>query len=66
MNSTICSTATLIGIHVVVGGWKSHVFAIQNPKAAIILCGKIHVSRFKAIHIVAFLCSRFIIGASSN
>ncbi len=25
----------LIGIHVVVGGWKSHVFAIQNTKAAI-------------------------------
>ncbi len=36
MNSTICSAATLIGIHVVVGGWKSHVFAIQNTKAAII------------------------------
>ncbi len=36
MNSTSCSTATLIGIHVVVGGWKSHVFAIQNTKAAII------------------------------
>ncbi len=35
MNSTICLTATLIGIHVVVGGWKSHVFAIQNMKAAI-------------------------------
>ncbi len=35
MNSTICSTATLIGIHVVVGGWNSHVFAIQNTKAAI-------------------------------
>ncbi len=35
MNSTICSTVTLIGIHVVVGGWKSHVFAIQNTKAAI-------------------------------
>ncbi len=32
---TICSTAKLIGIHVVVGGWKSHVFAIQNTKAAI-------------------------------
>ncbi len=36
MNSTICSTATLIGIHVMVGGWKSHVFAIQNTKAAIL------------------------------
>ncbi len=36
VNSTICSTATLIGIHVVVGGWKSHVFAIQNTKAAIL------------------------------
>ncbi len=35
MNSIICSTAMLIGIHVVVGGWKSHVFAIQNTKAAI-------------------------------
>ncbi len=35
MNSTICLTATQIGIHVVVGGWKSHVFAIQNTKAAI-------------------------------
>ncbi len=35
VNSTIRSTATLIGIHVVVGGWKSHVFAIQNTKAAI-------------------------------
>ncbi len=38
MNSAICSTATLIGIQVVVGGWKSHVFAIQNTKAAIIIC----------------------------
>ncbi len=36
MNSTICLTATLIGVHVVVGGWKIHVFAIQNTKAAII------------------------------
>ncbi len=35
MNSTICLTAMLIGIHIVVGGWKSHVFAIQNTKAAI-------------------------------
>ncbi len=35
MNSTICSTAMLIGIYVVVGGWKGHVFAIQNTKAAI-------------------------------
>ncbi len=35
VNSTICLTATLIGIHVVVGDWKSHVFANQNTKAAI-------------------------------
>ncbi len=35
MNSTICLTATLIGFHVVVGGWKNHIFAIRNTKAAI-------------------------------
>ncbi len=32
MNSTICLTATLIGIRVVVGGWKSLVFTIQIRK----------------------------------
>ncbi len=29
MNNTICLTATLIAIRVVVGGWKSLVFTIQ-------------------------------------
>ncbi len=29
MNSTVCLTVTLIGIRVVVGGWKSLAFTIQ-------------------------------------
>ncbi len=32
MNSTICSTSMLIGIHVVVGGWRLEESRIRDPK----------------------------------
>ncbi len=32
VNNTVCLTATLIGMRVVVGGWKSLVFTIQIRK----------------------------------
>ncbi len=32
VNNTVCLTATLIGIRVVVGGWKNLVFTIQIRK----------------------------------